>query len=242
MAKDIDSPGGRLRWARERTGIDAATMAKLEGLNDKTYRAYENGQNGFAKLAPAFAKRLDVPTDWLLSGGPAPDNQPPLIDVSSNATPATIETVPPQGLSRDMPMYGSALGAEEVLEGEAIEQTTLNRGEIVEYKRRPPGLAGRSDVYGLYVQGSSMSPRYEDGEIIFVESRRRPAIGEDGVIYLKMPGHEEDLVASVLVKRVVRKTANYLELEQYGPPRTFRIPMDRIERMDRVLSLNDLLG
>lgn len=75
---DLDSPGGRLRWARERAGfMDAAQFARAAKINSTTYRAYENSQNLFAKHAPAFASRLGVPTDWLLEGGPIPDGDPP---------------------------------------------------------------------------------------------------------------------------------------------------------------------
>jgi len=46
----------------------------------------------------------------------------------------------------------------------------------------------------------------------------------------------------VLIKTIVRKTASYVELEQYNPHLTFRIPMERVDRMDRVLTLDDMIG
>jgi len=148
-----------------------------------------------------------------------------------------------QRMSRDLPIYGTALGADEIVDGEAVEQTTLNRAEVVEYKRRPQILDGRADVYGLYVQGSSMQPRFRDGDTVFVESRRRPAVGDDAVIYLRAPDEAEgERVSSVLIKAIVRKTASYVELEQYNPHLTFRIPMERVDRMDRVLTLDDMIG
>jgi phage repressor protein C with HTH and peptisase S24 domain len=74
----LDTPGERLKWARKRGGYDeAATFASALGLNEKTYRAYENDQNGFAKHSPWFAERLGVPTDWLLAGGDLPSGDAP---------------------------------------------------------------------------------------------------------------------------------------------------------------------
>jgi hypothetical protein len=46
----------------------------------------------------------------------------------------------------------------------------------------------------------------------------------------------------VLIKTIVRKTASYVELEQFNPACIFRIPAERIERMDRVLTLDDMIG
>jgi hypothetical protein len=161
----------------------------------------------------------------------------------SNAVPFRMEGASADRMQRDLPIYGTALGADEIVDGEAIEQTTLNRGEVVEYKRRPPILDGRADVYGLYVQGSSMHPRFRDGDTVFVESRKRPAVGDDAVIYLRTPDEVEgERASSVLIKMIVRKTASCVELEQYNPAQTFRISMDRVERMDRVLTLDDMIG
>lgn len=75
---DFDSAGGRLKWARERAGfLDAAQFARAAKMNPITYRAYEAGQNGFAKHAPLFAQRLGVPTEWLIAGGSVPDGDAP---------------------------------------------------------------------------------------------------------------------------------------------------------------------
>jgi hypothetical protein len=160
-----------------------------------------------------------------------------------NAVPFRMEGASADRMRRDLPIYGTALGADEIVDGEAIEQTTLNRGEVVEYKRRPAILDGRADVYGLYVQGSSMQPRFRDGDTVFVESRKRPGVGDDAVIYLRVADEVEgERPSSVLIKAIVRKTASYVELEQYSPALTFRIPMERVDRMDRVLTLDDMIG
>lgn len=163
--------------------------------------------------------------------------------IDSNAVPFRMEGAANRRMNRDLPVYGTALGADEIVDGEAIEQTTLNRAEVVEYKRRPAILDGRADVYGLYVQGSSMQPRFRDGATVFVEGRKRPAVGDDAVIYLRSPDETDgERISSVLIKAIVRKTASYVELEQYNPPLVFRIAMERVDHMDRVLTLDDMIG
>lgn len=90
MSKDADTPHERLEQARIAAGFeDKAKFAKAVGIHSTTYRAYENGQNGFAKLAPTFAKALGVTAEWLLHGeGGAPVKRPatPRQQVSDHAT------------------------------------------------------------------------------------------------------------------------------------------------------------
>lgn len=75
---DLDSAAARLRWARSRAGFeDAAQFARAAKINAVTYRAYESGQNGYARQAANFAKMLGVPVEWLLGGGPIPDGDAP---------------------------------------------------------------------------------------------------------------------------------------------------------------------
>lgn len=77
------SAGDRLRDARLAAGYtDAAEFARRVQINPVTYRAYEAGQNGYAKHAATFAQKLRTTVEWLLygtqpaggvSGGPDPD-------------------------------------------------------------------------------------------------------------------------------------------------------------------------
>src|SRR3546814_20836483 len=82
--------------------------------------------------------------------------------VETNAHPFRMEGASDRRMRDDLPVYGSALGAAREIDGEAIEQTTLNRAEIVQYAKRPVLLESNATAYGLYVSGSSMEPRHLD--------------------------------------------------------------------------------
>lgn len=163
-----------------------------------------------------------------LAGIPAP-----------NAVAVKLEGGADVTLPRDVEVYGTALGAPREFDGQAIEQTTLNTGEIITYIPRPPALNGIKAAYALYVQGSSMSPRFEDGETIFVTDSRqhRPArITDDVVVYLRCDEEDDGSTSTgVMVKRLARRTAHFVELQQFNPPVTFKVPMERILRVDRVV-------
>lgn len=71
---DMESGAGdRLKAARLAAGYaEASDFAKRVHINPITYRAYEAGQNGFAKHAATFAQKLGTSVEWLLYGTSPP--------------------------------------------------------------------------------------------------------------------------------------------------------------------------
>lgn len=97
MDDDLDTPGKRLRFARERAGFKTAKdAAKKAGIGEVSWRAYENDQHGYSKKATAIAKLLGVSVEWLLDGGPIVEPDVPALakpDVSTSLQAADIELV-----------------------------------------------------------------------------------------------------------------------------------------------------
>ena len=88
-----------------------------------------------------------------------------------------------------------------------------------------------------------MSPRFEDGESAFVERGRPPRIGDEVVVYLRDKAEDDgERAAGVLVKRLVRNSVSYIELEQFNPPVQFRIDRSDVVRIDRVIPWSELLA
>lgn len=88
---DLTTAWGRLAWARERAGYKtAADFARKVRVNPISYRAYEAGQNGYAKRAAEFAKNLNVSAGWLLSGGALPSEAVPAPPQPWLPTPETL--------------------------------------------------------------------------------------------------------------------------------------------------------
>lgn len=164
----------------------------------------------------------------------------------TNAQVVRYEGASSVDLARDLPVYGTALGAPLEFDGNAIEQTMLNSGETIAYLPRPTVLNGQRYAYGLYVQGSSMAPRFEDGDTIFVTDSRHsrpPRIGDYVVVYLRDEDEDDGYRATgVLVKRLAKKTGTYWELEQFTPAAAFRLSVDEVLRVDRVIPWGELLS
>lgn len=162
--------------------------------------------------------------------------------------PHEIAALPPQiRLPRDVPVYGTAIGGAVALatsdDGKtAIEQTDLISSDVIDYFRRPPGLANKKKAYGLYVTGGSMEPVFEPGSPIIVDPGRTPSIRDYVVVYLRNAVEEDDEIVKVLVKRLARRSASFIELEQFNPPSTFRVPLQDVASMHRVMPLSDIIG
>jgi hypothetical protein len=73
----LDSPGKRLKWAREQrtTYATASEAARAFGWKVSTYLGHENGdRTPSRKAARKYAFAYKVPWPWLLEGGPLPDS------------------------------------------------------------------------------------------------------------------------------------------------------------------------
>ncbi|PNU03953.1 hypothetical protein A8V01_04850 [Novosphingobium guangzhouense] len=152
----------------------------------------------------------------------------------------------PQDMLLDIPVYGTALGSESEYGDQAdglvaIEQTDLNTSEVVDRFRRPPNLMNRRDVYGLYVAGDSMEPAYEAGRGILVDPKKPPSSRDYVVVYLRNRD-DSDGAAGVLIKRLVRRSGSYIELEQYNPAAVFRLDSRLYREVHRVMPWDEAFG
>lgn len=148
---------------------------------------------------------------------------------------------------RNVPVAGTALCADLVfpVDGHTveIEAMELDLNEVVDYARRPLTLDNKRDVYALYFRGLSMSPRYEPGEIAYVDPSRPPSIGDYVVVQLReADGMDGERIHTVVAKRLIRQTVNFLELEQFNPATTFRVERTRVARLHRIIPWDELVS
>jgi hypothetical protein len=74
---DLQTPGGRLRWAREAWGLPSSrAAAERFGWNENTYKSHElgiRGSEGFKlKTAERYARAFGVSVEWLTTGRGSP--------------------------------------------------------------------------------------------------------------------------------------------------------------------------
>lgn len=219
-------------------------LAKKLGLSETGIRDIfleKTKSIGGPKLT-AIANHYGVTTEAILSGTATTRGR--------EIPPTNARVIPMEGASlerpqENLPVWGSALGAEREFDGEAAELTTLNTGETLDYVRRPTILNGKKGAYALHVQGSSMHPALPDGEMIVAVRDMPMSIGDIVVVYLRPENPDDDdgeASRGVLVKELVRRTASYVELRQYQPAKDFRVDMRQVVRIDRVLTRKEILS
>lgn len=138
----------------------------------------------------------------------------------------------------DIPVVGSAIGMKSFDPERDIELTELDSADVLDHVRRPASLARDGDAYALTIIGDSMSPKYDPGTRIIVGPKATIAINDYVVVQLKSEDPEDQFserVTSVLIKRLVRRSATYVELLQFNPELTFRVDQSRIRAMHKVI-------
>ena len=233
----------RLKWARKQAGyVTAADFARQHRLTEVTYRAHENGLRGLSeRMARRYAAALQGASwVWLLTGSGEPFETSGAGTVETDIQPAgeavagptQVVALPPMSqLPRDVEVLGVAVGGEDGV--------FAFNGSVADYVRRPPGIQAADQIFGLYVVGDSMAPRYEDGDLIYVHKGRRPAIGNDVVVELVgsdgQPGH-------CFIKRLIRRTGRDVVPRQFNPDREVRISAGRVKQIYKILTTAELLG
>lgn len=212
----MQEKGQRLRAAREKAGYSSATAAaEALGMAASTYRAHENGQNDFdLGYAQKYGEKFRVSpiylmgiNDSLRGNSTNGDNLPPNFAESPNAT--VIANI--KGEGRKIPVYGRAVGG--------VDGEFEMNGSFLFEVMAPPSLSESRGAYAVQVSGDSMSPRYEDGEICFVDPNRRVKRGDYVIVQLRL---EEDGPLLAYVKRFVRRNDVELVLEQFNPAKELR--------------------
>jgi hypothetical protein len=203
-------------------------------------RDMRRGRQPIAARLAALAATLETTTDYLQGAVDQPGGS------IGGGTGIRQLVPPPQDMLQDIPVYGTALGSEaeyaDQADGKvAVEQVDLNTAEVVDRFRRPPNLLNRRDIYGLYVAGDSLEPAYESGQGILVDPKRPPTSRDYVVVYLRTR-EDGDGSAGVLIKRLVRRSASYVELQQYNPPATFRLDSRLFKEVHRVMPWDEAFG
>src|SRR3546814_15300183 len=92
---------------------------------------------------------------------------------------------------------------------------------------RPP----RSTRTDTLFPDTTLFRSYRAGDLVYVDPRRAPSIGDDVIVQLVgevNPGADPAEIKHVLVKQLMRNTAAYYELQQFNPPVTFKVPKSKV--------------
>lgn len=213
------------------TGWTLSRIAREAGIRPTTLTRYRND--------PAHKYELSSRTIQKLENryGFGPGQMPPRVRIPAGGA-AVAETMaewkPPAATELTMPILSVKplrWAAEEAIE-DGIEALRISFSPAFGWTNPPPQLSKSRGVYALRVEGDSMRPRYEPGNLIAIDPSRPPAEAEDALVLLT--GGDEE-VGTGLLKRLAAIRPDGVELEEFYPqPRRFFVPSARIQAIHRV--------
>tara|TARA_R110000868_G_scaffold8181_1_gene42136 strand:+ start:32467 stop:33258 length:792 start_codon:yes stop_codon:yes gene_type:complete len=245
--------GKVLKTLRQRTDTSVADVARALKKTKSTYQYYEDDYK-----KTSLPRELEIPlVDFftshgmdstevlaiLHSGMDQDEKSDSRLRKPPEASKNTVDyqgvrpaNLPPPSngynIPHDIPVYGTAAGS---LGDGAVQ---LVPGAI-NYLSRPPGIAHERDVYGLFIEGESMIPRFHPGDPIWV-SVHRPVRIDDYVIIQEQRGEHEPIM--VYVKMLTRRTGKTLFVRQHNPDCIIEIPMKNVKDIHRILTTAELMG
>ena len=135
------------------------------------------------------------------------------------------------GRQRDVPELGIAVGGSD-------GDFSLN-GETIDYVPRPPALLHRK-MFAVRVKNDSMEPRFEEGDVLYIDVQREPRPGE--YVVIEFAPTAESYPGRALVKRLVSKATGIVIVDQFNPPGRLTFKRDEVKALYRVIPQNEMLG
>ena len=213
----METIGTRIREARKLKKITQQQLADYFGISRVSVTQWETNitQPGSDKLI-GLTELLGGDAEWYINGtgqSPAVSATTPPEREKSNATIG--EKI--KGAGVRIPVYGQAVGG--------VDGQFQMNGSILYHVMAPPQIAEIAGAYGVQISGDSMFPRYEDGEIAFVDPCRRVKKGDYVVAQIQFDEHEPP---HAYVKRFVRHNSEELVLSQFNPAKELSFDSEQV--------------
>lgn len=208
----IESLAGRMRWARERSGLSQDAAATKLHVSQGAIEKTENGKVQKPKFLFEASQLYNVPYEWLKSG---------IFNDELMHKNAANSSQKINGLSDKVPVYGYAAGSSD--------RVALNEGAIVGMRERGNSLSYAKNGFYVVVIGDSMEPRLRPGELVAVNPALPPIRGDECVI--EYQGGE------AVVKTFISMDDTKITVSQYNPPKKFDIKRESVVRILQVVAI-----
>jgi len=202
----MDTSSDRLRRFREEKGIGSgAELARLAGVPEATYRAYESGRRPLtARAARELAAPLGITWQMLLFGketspngiaintpeeaaallGQRVSRKPPSRPVSNYTGPSAAEIISMGGDTWALlPVYDAtaSAGPGQLIDREAVTHRIAFREEWI----RTVTTATLDQLAVINVDGDSMEPTLRTGDTVLIDFRQNQPGDKDGIYAIR---------------------------------------------------------
>lgn len=202
----------RIKIRLKKLGKSERSASLEAGLSDSFLRNIREGKSSSPRIdtLEKIAAALGTTTGWLISGEGKEDAS---IHISYDERPNAVIGEKFMLSKQRLPVYGQAVGG---VDGEF----PMNCNTLFDVLC-PQQLSEISGAYAVSISGDSMYPRYEDGEIAFVDPTRRVKKGDYVVAQIITDKHA---LPQAYVKKFIRHNASELVLEQFNPAKELHFP------------------
>lgn len=206
MPPDTDQKVARryLEMVMQATGLDLTNIARKSGISPTTLTRFYNAEDVKHTLsARTLAKLHDgtgVPFPAPLSSVMA---QKRIVTDNTGAARSTILRLPFREARRDSPDL--PLRGRPDIHGGSIMLDMVTTSWI----DRPWFLDGVEDAYATYMAGSEMEPIFRNGDLLYANPGRPPAIGDDVIIEMSD--------GSGVVRRLAARAPDAVIVRKFNP-------------------------
>lgn len=208
---DAQASGDDLRYLQHvlaETGLKPGGLAKKVGVAGSTFTRRLNDDGYKFVLSMPTIKKIEDATGisyaLVVSGTPEPRTQGQRVIY----VPGEEIVVP--GRAVLLPVYSGAQGGNGKL---------IVSADIVDRVEMPATLKDVKGAYGIMVDGESMIPAYEPGDVAWVNPHLRPMRGKNHIFYHTPPLGED---AEAIIKRLDGWNDRDWDLWQWNPPKGFK--------------------
>lgn len=220
-----------MRHALESRRLTQDEVANRMGRHFTTVSRWLRGERALNETAfREFATALGSTPNALLAEWRASQPQPARQGAQGMAEPlgGMREDAPRYIAAPRLPVYGLAAAS-------PLGQLAFTP-EPIEWVDAPARLASVRGAYALIVTGTSMQPRYDPGDMVFLHPHQPPRANDDIAIQEALDGG-----VAVSLKRFVKWEDGHLVAEQFNPPAIVRYSRTALMAVHRVLSRNELV-
>jgi hypothetical protein len=108
-----------------------------------------------------------------------------------------------------------------------IPLLAIDCNALIDRLPRPTSLAGDPAAYAVTIVADSMWPRFRPGRRVAVSPSSPVVVGDDVLLILTEGGN-------CLLGELLKRAAQSLELRQFNPDATFRVPIGEVEALHRI--------
>jgi phage repressor protein C with HTH and peptisase S24 domain len=201
--------------------LSMAEVSKAMGKNHAYLQQFleRNSPQSLPEEVRAKLATILGVSEAVLRGAPAAVSAPPNLPLSAMMRPNDVW----QG-SDHIPVVGTAEGGPDGL----LEWN----GDVIDRISRPPSLAGAKDAYALFVNGTSMEPRYFQGELIYVHPGRPVTPGSFVVVQI----YRESATPAAWVKQFIRRDQKQIVLRQFNPAKDLKLPVAEVRSIHKIVA------